>query len=441
MKKIIIGLIAAAIIAVVLVPFVNGIIMEKVVKQNQSDVNDIYAETGSDISIDIVQYDRHFTSSDIVWKIDLGKMKSFYGIEEILFVDHAKHGFTGVVSTTSLEKNPWFNTFIEEHMGGSNPFNITTRYGLSGTIESTVEINAFSMETEGETLAFKPATIVITCEEGLEHLKSSLHWDGAAVDTLVIGKLALEYDLKKISSYIWDGTAAYDLERIAGTDQDSSFELSGFTGTYFLNYAEKENTLTTGMEIDFDSLVSPEVTIEDGSIKMAVDKLNAQGYEDFMNVYTRTLYSAIDDISAAENNPEQVKNVMEQQMATAGLQMLSAYEKILRKGLELKVSDFRATLSEGKVRGHLSLTLNDDLTFAQMAPIMQQPAIAFDLVSIDSELRFPAILAGDDPMLVAPLFPGMKTGFFEKDGNDLVHRAKTKDNTLFLNGQEVSFEQ
>ena len=439
MKKIAIAVIILLIIAGVFIPFVNGIILEKIVRQNQSDVNEIYSETGSDVTLEIIQYDRNFKSSDIVWKLDLGKMKTFYGIEEIIFVDHAKHGFTGVASTTSLEKNSWFTTFINDKLNGKNPLTIKTTYGLTGKIHSRLDIDALSIEINGETLEIKPGSINIECASGFEKLASSAVWGGMAVsDNFSLDGMTLEYDLKKISSYIWDGAVTYEIKQIKGKEQDNSFKLNEFSGTYFLDYNEK--TLSTGMELGFDSLESPEVQIDDASIRIDLNNLDSQGYEEFMELYTHTIYSALDDLSAAEDDPEKMKSIMEQQMATAGLQMLSAYEKFLKKGLELKISDLSAKLSSGKVQGKLALMLKKDVTFAQLAPIMQQPNLAFSIISLESELSFPAELAQDNPMLTSPLYPGMKTGFFKQEGNKLVHEAETKDEKLFLNGQQVVFE-
>ena len=420
-------------------PFVNGIIMERIIKKNQSDVNKIYADTGSDVTLEIVQYDRHFKSSDIVWKLHLGKMKNFYGVEEIIFVDHAKHGITSIVSTTSLDQNPWFSTFLDENMGGKNPLNIITTYGVSGNIKSTITIDAFSIEKEGEVVDIKPGTFVVECESGFEKLSSKAVWDGMTVaDMFAIDQIKIDYDLKKITNYIWDGTATYEVERIQGKDQNNPVEIKDLSGKYFLDYNEK--SLSTGIEFSCNSLSSPEFSLDDASVKIEVNDLDSQGYEDFMELYTHTAYSAIDSLSDAGDDPEKMKDAMDQQMATAGLQMLTAYEKFLKKGLELKISKLHAKLPSGKVKGNMKLLLNQDLTFAQLAPITQQPNLAFELVSLDSELSFPTELGQDNPMLTVPFYPGMKTGFFEQDGKKLVHRAKTKDGKLFLNGQEVTFE-
>jgi len=170
-----------------------------------------------------------------------------------------------------------------------------------------------------------------------------------------------------------------------------------------------------------------------------MNNMDAQGYEEFMTVYTGTMYSLLDQIREAADDPARMEEIMQQQMPAAGLQFAAAYEKLLKKDLEIKITDLRARLPQGQISGDLQLRLNRDLTFAQLAPLIMQPKLALDAFSLESDLRFPAELAGENPSLVSPIYPGMQTGLFVLNGADLVHRARTKDGKLYLNGTEVLF--
>ena len=121
MKKIIVGFVILLIVAGVCAPFASGLVMEKFVTRYQNDLNTMYADTGSGVTIDIIKYDRNFSSSEIEWSIKLGSLATLYGVDEIILVDHAKHGFTGVVTTTSLEKNRWFNDVLSSTLDGKTP--------------------------------------------------------------------------------------------------------------------------------------------------------------------------------------------------------------------------------------------------------------------------------------------------------------------------------
>ena len=197
--------------------------------------------------------------------------------------------------------------------------------------------------------------------------------------------------------------------------------------------------LSTGGEIKIDNLVADNESIKDTFVRLDVNNIDAQGYEEFMKLYTQTVHAVLDDINAAEENPEKMKKVMEGQMAATGIQMMTAYEKFLRKGLEIKISDFHAQLPAGKVTGNIELILNQDVTFLQLAPIALQPKLALAIFSLQSDFRFPADLATDKTKLISPLFPGMQTGLFVEEGKHMVHRAETQNGKLLLNGTEVIF--
>ena len=120
-------------------------------------------------------------------------------------------------------------------------------------------------------------------------------------------------------------------------------------------------------------------------------------------------------------------------------QILAAYEKLLKKGLEFQISDLYARLPEGEIKGDVVLSLNKDMTFAGFFPLIQQPELALDIFSLQSELSFPAKLIDNSAMLLTPMSPGMQTGLFVQNGDNLTHKAETKDHKLFLNSQEVVF--
>ena len=146
MKKIILAVILIVILAGAGTPFFSGLVAEQMVKKCFSDINKRYADAGSDISLEIIRYDRHFFSSRIEWKLRPGSLKAVYGLEEIVFIDRVKHGFASVVSITSLEKNKWFKEFVSNRLNGQNPLEIMTKYTFFSNIESRLALDAFSFK-------------------------------------------------------------------------------------------------------------------------------------------------------------------------------------------------------------------------------------------------------------------------------------------------------
>lgn len=440
MKKIIAGFVALLIVAGVCAPFVNGLVMEKMVTQSQDDLNKMYADTGSDMTIEIIKYDRNFSSSEIEWKIKLGSLAIIYGVDEVILVDRADHGFTGVVSKTSLEKNQWFVDLLDDKLDGKNPLNITTTYKLGGEIESVVDIGAFTLQLENESVDLLPGRIVTEYDVGLTHWISEATWAGFSVpDKVSMDGFSLVYDLEKISTYIWDGDISYEIKDIKIEGKKGNFELVNFAGQYTLDYDKKKNILSTGGKVEIDNIAVANEKVKGAVIRLAVNNIDAQSYEEFMKVYTQTMNSTLNDITLAKESPEKRDEVLKEQMATTGLQMMAACEKFLKKGLEIKISDLHVQLPVGEITGNVGLILNKDVTFAQLAPIAMQPNLALDIFSLQSDLSIPAELISDNTKLVSPVFQGMQTGLFVLDGENLVHRAQTKNGKLLLNGNEMVF--
>ena len=116
---------------------------------------------------------------------------------------------------------------------------------------------------------------------------------------------------------------------------------------------------------------------------------------------------------------------------------LTVLFQILKKGLEIKLSDLNVKLADGEINGDMTLRLLKDMTLMQFAPIITQPEQLFEIFYLKSNLRLPVNLVGENPKLLTPLYPGMQTGLFIKKGDNLVHQAETADGKLIVNGKAV----
>lgn len=440
MKKIVAGIFILLIIAGIGVPFVNGLVMEKIVKKSFANLNSMYTDTGSGVSIEIIRYDRNFSSTEIEWKIKLGAMKGIYGVEEIVFIDRAKHGYTGIVSTTSLEKNKWFTDFVSKKLAGNNPLVISTEYKLSGQINSTITLAAFSLPVEGEMVAVKPGKAFFTWDEELKDFSSEMSWDGFSVaEKMAVEGISMSSNLEKISTYLWDGTLSYGIANGQIKSTSERFQLADLKGDYSLDIDKEENTVSVVATFAVDRLQAGLEKLENGFIRLGVINMDAQGFEEFVRLYTEMANTVLKDFTAAGDDPDKMKSILQEQVRQTQLQMLTAYERLLKKGLEFQLSDLRAQLPEGEIQGDVVISLNKDMTFAQFIPLLQQPELILDIFSLHSEVHLPAALVGDNPMFLAPIYPGMPTGLFVKYGADLTHKAETRDEKLYLNGQEFKF--
>ncbi len=438
MKKIVVGALLVLVIAGVGTPFVSGLMMENIVKKSFSNLNTMYSETGSGVSVEIMKYDRHFASTDFEWKMKLGNLKAVYGIEEIIFHDRADHGFTGIVSRTSLEKNKWFTDFVDNKLKGKNPLSITTEYGFLGQINSTIALQAFSLPVDDEVFLIKAGKAVSHCDEDLTNFSSQTLWEGFSVPGKIqVDGISMTSDLEKISSYLWEGTLIFGLEKSKSEGNAEPFELVNFKGNYSLDVDEEEKTLSAVTEFGVDHLLAGPEKVDDAFVRIGVVNMDKQGFEGFMKLYTEMANTVFKDVLSAEDDPEKMKTILQQQIGQTSFQMITAYEHLLKKGLEFQISDLHALLPEGEVKGDAVVSLNKDMTFAQFIPLLQQPELALDIFSLQSDVSLPAALVGDNPMLLSPIYPGMKTGLFVKEGANIVHKAETRDGKLYLNGLEM----
>ena len=121
------------------------------------------------------------------------------------------------------------------------------------------------------------------------------------------------------------------------------------------------------------------------------------------------------NMAALEAGSEAAGEIMKKQMAMIGFHMMAAYEKLLKQGLEFKVSDLRVKLAEGEIKGGLTLRLLKAMCFMQFASIVSQPELLFDIFYLKSDFSLLVNLVGEDPKLLSPLYPGMQTGLFVKN--------------------------
>jgi uncharacterized protein YdgA (DUF945 family) len=441
MKKII-AVVVVLILLASAAPFVNGLLMEKTVHRAFENANTIYAESNTGYSLEILRYERNFRSSEIEWKINFGSMKAFYGIEEMIFVDNAKHGYTGVVSTTSLESNPWFQNIINNKLQGSNPFNISTTYSLFGEIVTTMSFDAFSVVVDDETLEIDSGNFIISTDTEMKKYTTSANWQGMHVDDKAkLSKITMTADMEMISTFLWDGNFQFAIDSLVIDEDHHHVEWADFTAQYSSKIDSVKNQLSTESSFSLKSLNTGNMNVDGASATFALRNMDAQGYEEFMDFYTRTVYDALAKSAELEADPQASQDMLKEQLGNVGIQAIAAFEKLLQAGLEMEISDVIIKLSEGDINGSLNISLLKDMTLMQFAPVVGQPELILDILYLKSDVDLPATFAENAPNLTAPIFPGMQGGLFVEDGDYLRHRAETIDGKLMLNGNEVNLSR
>ncbi len=438
MKKIGIAIVFIILIAGIGSPIFSGIMMERVVTESFEDMNKMYADRGSDVALEIIRYDRNFLSSEIEWKINLGSLNTFYGIDDIVLVERADHGFSGVTAKTSLEKNKWFSDWVENKLDGKNPLDIETRYEVLGNIESTISLKGFSITENDEVINILPAQLSVQSDIDFNKFTSHGSWDGLSVpEKLKVDAISFDSKLDKISNFVWQGDTSITATQATLNDNQNHIAFSNFKCRYNMDYDKEEKSLSLGMEYGIDSFKTQEDEITDAFIRLGINRVDAQGYEDFVTFYSTEVNKIMKKIAGSQQTPYEMTQMMEDELLKIGPRLIGPAEQLLKKGLEIEIAGLKAQLPQGNIKGDLSLSLNKDMTMAQFIPIAMQPGAALDIFSLKTDITLPSKLTGDNPALLAPAFDGMQTGLFLKEGDNLIHTAETRDGKLFVNEKEV----
>ncbi|MEE4240612.1 MAG: DUF945 family protein [Desulfopila sp.] len=434
-----ITVLAVLLIVVGTAPFINGVLLEKTVRRAFSNADAVNAAHGDVYTVELVRYERDFYSSEIEWKINFGPLKTVYGVEEVVFLEHARHGYTGAVSTTSLEKNSWFNTFITRELQGHNPFNLQTAYSYLGGLESTLKIEPFKMHRGEVSFDIGAGIFTLVTDAALQNFTSFGTWDGLGGNTAAIpsiGKITLESELELLSPYLWDGFMNFSLQKLRSTHPQGEIDLAALkVGSVFQVDPEKD-TLSAVTSFACNGLTTAERAINRAEAQFSMKGMNTERYENFMKMYSVIAADLLRDLAALQDAPGNITKMLQEKTGILGFRLIAAFEELLQKDLELSLQNFLLELPEGKVEADITLRLLKDMSLMQFAPLIGTPEMALDVFFLNSNIQLPIKLVGEPELLLAPLYPGMVTGMFIKDGEFLRHRAETRHGKLFLNDRE-----
>lgn len=424
------------------IPFARGIAVKGIVNDAVRDINRVYQDSGMDMNVNVLSYDRNFFTSRIEWELDLGTLSSLYGIDSIKFTENVDHGFVQTVSHTSLEKNQWYSDFVDQKLSGQDPLSIVNTYQVSGAMESSWTVEEFSFVRQGKTVEVNPGHMTVNLDKGLDHIRSDVKWEGMTVPKeFGMENLTMTSGMKHISGRIWDGNTSCRIEKVRAADGETRLELDQLAWEVTPSFDKTANAVSIEVMYGAGRIQADGQNIDDASMKVAVNHVDADRYKAFLKLWSEAVAGILANVDPnALRNNGRINKAVERRMDRAGTRMAAACEKLLTKGLEIRISDVQAKFPQGDVNGNIMLKLKKDMTFMQFLSVAVQPSAALDIFSLKSDFRLPYQMAGRQKTLLSPVYPGMQTGFFVKQGEDLVHKAETRDGKLFLNGKEVRLQ-
>ena len=444
MKKLVVGIFVVIVIVIAAAPFVSGLMMENMLTAQTASYAERYANQPFYPKVEIVSYQRGYRSSQIEWSISLPEYEIFAEIGPIVISETAQHGLTGVTTQASLTKNSWYNDFINEQLAGKDPFSMTGEYSIfsGGTAKFATE--GFEIPIEDEvTLKVKAGQLTCNSDSSLEKIKTAAEFAGLSIpDVLNVEGIALESDNTVVSGMIMAGTGLFSVDRVSMNNPDNGKDVSfdGIEVTSDVDYNAAQDRLSIAANYRADRIVAEGNDIKDAHLGFAVNNLDATGLNDLYQSYSEILTAAMEDMAAMQHDPEQAQMVLRQKLQSARMRLVSEIEKLLKKDLQLKVSDVQVVLPKGKVTGDLAIGLKKDMTLAGFMILLQQPQAVVDIFSFESNASVAQELVPAQEQFVNPLMPAMQSGVFEVDGEQLVHHAEIKGDKLLLNGKEFLFE-
>lgn len=445
MKKALLGILILIVIGAVAAPFINGLMMERVLRGQLEKVNELYVDQPFSPHFEITRYDRGFSTSDIEWTITFPQLQELEGIQSIVMVEKAKHGLLGATSTTSLDQNSWYTDFISEELNGKDPLTITSEYNLLNGATGTFSVAQFELvDDQDNIIVVSPAEMIVQTDSNFEKIEAHGNFDGLSIPGAVgIEGIRFDSDMKMISSLIMDGTSSFSIDQVSinNGNTNKSVAISAIDAASTIDFDETNKKLSMSTTYSIDKVIADNNEVDDIRVRIAINQLDSDGFESVYNVYVDMLSEMMENLATAEGNPEQTAAIMEQQMPLFGIRLMSEAEKLLKKDLQIEIADLHLTLPQGEIEGDFTIGLKKDMTLAGFFPLAQQPEMLVEIFSFASNMTLPEGLVPNQNQLLAPILPGMETGIFEMQGEALVHKAEIKDDMLMLNGKELVLRQ
>lgn len=439
MKKLVIVLICLAVVCGAGLPIANGIIMERTIKSAVEDNNNRAAKAGTGLRVKILEYDRGLFSSRIKWCIENPGGIPGSDTAQLVLVDQGTHGFFSVNSQTSLEENPWYMKWVNTHLNGKDPLSIQTRFSIEGTMGSTIHLNAFSIEDKGKKVDIHALDLDVSMGKEFKTLDAKGRWKGLSQGSeVVVGPVCFSSDLYQLTDMIWAGKNAFLLEQLKINDGKSDpLDLSGLTVNFETSASGDKKTMTMVMAFHVDRIELGDKPLSDWAATFKLKQMDTASFEQSMVMYSDMMTQAGQRLEKAGGNPGDFQKSLRDEMVRNTPQLMSALNGLLKKGLGMEITGLDIDLPEGKVTGHLDLSLKKDLDPSTLFVFAMQPDMMFSFFSLDAQFSLPYALAGGIPNLTEPLFPGMATGFFVVKDDLLSLDMHIKEDKLFLNGNQV----
>lgn len=383
-------------------PWVNGMVMERIVRDGLVRMNRTAPEEGSGLRFDLVSYDRGYAASAAEWKVDLGELGSVFGIREFRLTERASHGWTSVTSEISLEKNEGYARWAAGR--GKDPLAVRTRYSLTGPVVTTVNLDSVTLERGNSPLSVGALSLTITTDFAFDHILTRGTWEGISGDDLPLEVSDLKMAVE------------------AGIDRQA------------------EN-MDIAVDISAGEMKAKEGSLSGCLLDLKVSRMDIRAYQALQAYCANLILGAVPAFLDPGIPPEHRSRLVKTALLENPFRAAAEVEKMMKKGFGIEISSLAATLPQGRVEGEGFLYLLRDMTLAGFIAVALRPDLALEIFALESRMAMPGEFLERNPALTMPLFSGMETGLFEMKDGRLHHQAATRDGKLYLNGRVVELEE
>jgi len=343
--------------------YVMGLITERTVKHNLTNMNQT---TG--VHVDIAQYDRGWYTSNALfnWQITVPEhtvtengqtqtipaqeykmstpVKIYHG--PIIFAnDTVKFGMGYAYSDVPLpaEYNDQFNaTFTPDSVKPEMQMTMFVNYLTN--VEIGMAIPQFKVITKKDNAEFdwKGLDSSVTVTSNQEKIKGDATLDGMQITKgtvkASVGEISTKYDLHLIPGGLYLGDASLTLPSLVVNDKDQLvFELDDFDLQSSSNV--EDGLFTSHFQSSLDKLVANGKTFGPGNVEIAIRNLDA------------------DVLMRINTQAQQIQQGTDVEKQQALLAILPEVPKLFSRGAELEVSSLSFKMPEGTVEGNLLVTM------------------------------------------------------------------------------------
>ena len=428
MKKVIISLACIAILALLVMPFITGMIAEKATQRIVNTTNERSAEFGH---TEIVSYERGYksTQSRFTWSLP-GALKG--DDNSVGYSCIGDHGILNYSYTCRIEKLEEYTKFVSDNLDGKDPFSLKGKVSIWGSIKQRLELEEFQFTEDSKVVSIKPAHIMIDTNQKLSDFVISGKLNGIDVkdgsSSFALAKSEIEGDISLNEHGLGIGEIELAISRMTSQLKDDSvivLEDLVLTGQTL----EKGENLNMDYQVKVVNIIKSLAGETTTDLKKLNFAMSMHGVDTvkmgIINKKMSDFYNEVLNNEAAEPSTEQLGSLMA---------IVPDLEALLKSGLELKTS-LSADIAKEPASAEFNIALTDNMTMADFMLAFNSPESLLEKMSANLQTNIPENLLNKHELLKDAV---INSPFYEQKGTSYQTEVKLAKDNIMLNGTKMN---